>query len=221
MRTPNHNQLQPCAPGTYWSETTQTTACLSCPTNMTSLQGATQCFTPCGSNLALDTSTLTCVAVPLPATDALVEQGIDPATVDETLVVSESALLEDTLGYLPTLPSGSTVVVALDAGVYPGFPEDLDVNLIIVGIPEARRQRLVHTDGHHGSRQLQAGFAVITAPDNGRHFSTTRLLSLTRVILQGWLSSASMSGGVQLTVSGGWLGGGWVGRRGHGDDILW
>lgn len=198
MLNPLHQTKQnqkPCAPGSYWNETTQTTACLSCPTNTTSLQGATQCFTPCASNEALDTTTLTCVAVPQAATDALVEQGIDPATVTDNFVVSQSTALEDTIGYLSTLPPGSVVVVALEPGVYPTFPADLEVDLIIVGLEERRRR--LETEGR---RHLQTGFTVITAADNGRHFSTTRLLSLSRVILQGSPNSAVISGGVQLTV---------------------
>ena len=53
-----------CAVGTYWNETYETTQCLNCPADQTSLEGATQCYTPCSAGQALDTGTLTCVAIP-------------------------------------------------------------------------------------------------------------------------------------------------------------
>lgn len=111
----------------------------------------------------------------------------------DAFVVQENTALEDTLGYIATLPPGSTVLVVIGPGVYPVYPSDLDVDLIIIGAPA--RRRLLE------GRELQVGYPVIYAVDNSRHFSTTRLLALSGVVLQGSLNSNVLSGGVQLTVS--------------------
>lgn len=204
---------QPCPPGTYWNESTQTTSCLGCPVGQTSLLGATACFTPCPPNSALNTTDLTCVPIPAVVNETLSDLGLTNVTIAGVFVVEESASLGDTLGFLTTVPPGSTIVLTVNPGVYPTYPEELDVNLIIVGVPEeegGRRQRRLQTTGP----------TIIYAPDNARHFSTTRLLSLSGVILQGSVNSATISGGVQLTVRGwvGWWGiEGWIGfwgRRG-------
>ncbi len=121
--------------------------------------------------------------------------------------MTDTALLEDTLGYIATLPAGETVVIVLGPGVFPVYPTDLDVDLIIIADSGggARRRRVL--SGAEGAgigrqRELQtAGVSVIYALDNARHFSTTRLLALSGVVLQGSLNSAVLSGGVQLTVS--------------------
>lgn len=182
---------QPCPPGSYWNETTQTTACLACPANTTSLQGATQCFTPCPEFSALNTTDLTCDPIPPAVNTTLAELGLTNLTVSGVFIVEESAALDDTLGFLATLPPGSTVVLTVNPGVYPTFPEELDVNLVIVGVPGEDRRR---------HRRLQTGATVITAADNARHFTTTRLLGLTGVVLEGSPNTAVFSGGVQLTV---------------------
>lgn len=139
---------QPCAPGTYWNETAQTTTCLTCPVGQTSLESATRCFVPCAPNQALNTTDLTCVPIPQAALDELSNLGIDPSTVD-AFVVEEQAALQDTIGYLYTLPVGSVVVIELGPGVLPvGLPPaDLQVDLIIVGGSRRRRLGLEEEEG--------------------------------------------------------------------------
>lgn len=124
--------------------------------------------------------------------ETLNDLGIPVQDVNEVFIVEEATALEDTLALVGTAPPGSTVAIVLAPGVFPiSPPPDLDVDLIIVG-GDARR-RLLEV------RELQAG-TVIYAVDNGRHFSTTRLLALSKVTLQGSFNSGAFSGGVQLTV---------------------
>lgn len=142
-------------PGTFWNETTQTTACRPCPAGQDSLLGATRCFTPCPPNTSLNTTDLTCVPIPQAALDELANLGIDPSLVNDSFVVEEEAALADTIGYLYTLPSGSLVVITIGPGVFPVVPTDLDVDLIIVG---SGRRRLLETEesGDKGDKLWEA-----------------------------------------------------------------
>ena len=161
------------------------------------------CFTPCPPNAALNTTDLTCVPIPAAVNQTLSDLGLTGLNITDVFIVEESASLENTLGFLATLPPGSTVVITVNPGVYPAYPVDLDINLIIVGVPEEEDRRLLGMTHLGSRRQLQTtGPTIIYAADNTRHFSTTRLLSLSGVILQGSLNSAAISGGVQLTVRG-------------------
>lgn len=200
----HHNiKTQPCPPGSYWNETTQTLVCLSCSDGQTSLLGATTCFTPCPPNAALNTTDLTCVPIPADVNETLSNLGLTGLNMTEVFLVEESTSLQDTLGFLATLPPGSTVAITVNPGVYPTYPVDLDINLIIVGVPEEENRRILGLTDWGWPRQLQTtGPTIIYAADNTRHFSTTRLLALSGVILQGSLNSAAISGGVQLTVRG-------------------
>lgn len=68
------------------------------------------------------------------------QPGDPPSLVDASFVVEEESALAHTIGYLYTLPSGSLVVITLGPGVFPVYPTDLDVDLIIVG--SGRRRML-------------------------------------------------------------------------------
>lgn len=135
-------------PGTFWNSTQQTAACLPCPVGQDSLLGATRCFTPCPLSTSLNTTDLTCVPVPQAALDELDTLGIPPSLVDASFVVEEEAALADTIGYLYTLPPDSLVVIILGPGVFPVYPTDLDVDLIIVG--SGRRRMLGQESDNKG-----------------------------------------------------------------------
>jgi hypothetical protein len=123
-----------CAPGTYWNQTIETTACLDCPAGQTSLQGAVQCYEPCPANTALNTTDLTCVPIPASLTDALAAANltIDFDTTD-VFLVEEPLKLEGTLG--AAVASNQTVIVTLSPDtVYPQTQSYVFTsNVIILG----------------------------------------------------------------------------------------
>jgi hypothetical protein len=137
-----------CAPGTYWNQTYETTACLDCPDGQTSLQGAVQCYEPCPPNTALNTTDLTCVPLPASLTDALAAANL---TIDfnttEVFLVEEPLKLEGTLG--AAAAGNQTVIVTLSPdAVYPQTQSYVFTsNVILLGQTSSGGRR---------RRQLQA-----------------------------------------------------------------
>ncbi len=191
-----------CAPGTFWNETTPSTACRNCTADQTSLQGATTCYTPCQPKSALNTTDLTCVAIPgsLDNIAAANNLTIDFATT-EVFIVTEPSKLEDTLGAAAFAgSSGKAVVVVLGPGAYPQtevYTLTSNVYILVDSAGgEARRRQLLHADHRHLGLTIEN--AVLTAPSSSRHFvMSSSTLVTDRVLFQSALDG-SYSGGVEL-----------------------
>jgi hypothetical protein len=192
FRPPAGGPCQFCAPGTYWNQTSETSACLSCPTGQTSLQGATQCYVPCAANSALNTTDLTCVAVPPNVIEAAAANNItiDFATT-EVFVVQEPGRLEDTIGAAAV--TNQTVIIVLAPGLYPQLNSYvLTTNVVILADATLQQQG--------GRRGLQTTLVdpVIYATAGNRHFVLSNATIWTDGIIFQGSPPGSFSGGVEL-----------------------
>lgn len=193
-RPPAGGPCQFCVPGTYWNQTYETTACLACPANQTSLQGAARCYTPCAAETALNTTDLTCVAVPASVFQAASDLNITiNFSTTEVFVVEEPGKLETTIGAVAL--AGETSVIVVAPGVYPLLQNyTLTTDVIIIGDTGTRRRMLRPVHG----RVLSGEPVVIYADLGSRHFIMSGATILTEnIILQG-AATGLYSGGVEL-----------------------
>lgn len=162
-----------CQPGTYWNQSSETSACLSCPAGETSLQGATECYLPCQPNYALNTTDLQCVPIPEDLQDAVAANNISlNLNNTDVYIVTESLKLEETIAAVAS--TNETVVISLSPNIYPQQTAFvITTNLFIIRTSDpaagAGRRRL----GQHG-RLLQPTDtytdATLVAGPNSRHF---------------------------------------------------
>lgn len=199
FRPPAGGPCEFCTPGTYWNELYETTACINCPSNQTSLQGAARCYTPCAQGTALNTTDLTCVPIPASVFDEAAAYNI---TIDfnttEVFVVQEPGKLEDTIGAAAL--TNETVVIVLSPGLYPQVGSYvLTTNVVVLADPtlqQGGRRRLL--DAGHRELQGAAEEAIIYATAGNRHYVMSgATIWLDGIALQG-APTGPVSGGVEL-----------------------
>lgn len=198
FRPPAGGPCQFCTPGTYWNLSFEAIACLNCPSDQTSLQGAAQCFTPCASGTALNTTDLSCVPIPASVFDDAAANNI---TIDvnttEVFVVNDPGSLEDTIGAAALM--NGTVLIVLAPNLYPQVNSYvLTANLMVLaGSPlQGGRRRLTHAS--HRELQGTDDETVIYATGSNRHFVMSNAdIWLNGITLQG-ASTGPTSGGVEL-----------------------
>ena len=195
-RDPVTRECLPCAAGTYWDQPTQTSACLDCPTGQTSLQGATECYTPCPQFSALNTTDLTCVPVPQNLQNITIQDNITVnLNTSDIFIVEEPLKFQDTLGRadntnnLNTTDPDAAIVIVISPGEYP-VPDTTIVRVPLV---------LIANNGLSTGRRLQTAVSsVIVAVSGKRHFivDSTSLI-VDGIVFQGAVSAA-YSGGLEL-----------------------
>lgn len=215
-----------CAPGTYWNQTYETTACLNCPAGLTSLQGAVRCYTPCAPNTALNTTDLTCVPIPQSLQNALAAANI---TIDfnttEVFLVEEPTKYEDTLG-VAAAAGNQTVVISLAPNtLYPqtqGYVFTSNVVIVADGVTGGgRRQRQLQTV-RAGKNVLtvcfeqgcgrpflslcisyissqQASVPIVYALSDARHYTMQNATIVTEGVIFEGSPNGAYSGGIELT----------------------
>ena len=187
----------PCQAGTYWDQPTQTSACLECPTGQTSLQGATECYVPCPTFTALNTTDLTCVPVPQNLIN-ITTQGnftVNLNTSDIFIVEEEQDKFQDTLGRasnpdnLNTTDPNAAIVIVISPGVFPVQ------DTVVVRVPLI----IIADDGLSTRRRLQTVVnPVILAVSGKRHFIVdSTSLTTHGIVFQGAVSAA-YSGGLEF-----------------------
>jgi len=186
----------PCEAGTYWDQPTQTSACLICPSNQTSLQGATQCYTPCPSFSALNTTDLTCVPVPQNLENITTQGNITVNLyTSDIFIVEEPDKFQDTLGradntsLLNTTDPNAAIVIVLQPGVFPVQ------GTTVVRVPLV----LIASSALSAGRRLQtANDTVIVAVAGKRHFIVdSTSLTTVGIFFQGAVT-AGYSGGLEF-----------------------
>ncbi len=196
-RPPTGGPCAFCAPGTFWNETIETTACLDCPEGQISLQGATSCYSPCPPNTALNTTDLTCVPLPASINDLVVNNDLN-VTQSDVYIVTESGAFEGTIGAVAVNSNSSTeaIIIALGPNLYPQQGTyTIITNVVIVSDPTKGS-----ATASSRARRLQTfvNNSVIVAPPNMRHFTIVGAGLFTDGVTFVGASTGSSSGGVEL-----------------------
>ena len=147
-----------CPVGTYWNQTYETTKCDDCPSDQTSLVGATTCYTPCPLNSALNAETLVCVPIPAELQKQVMDSGLN-VTLNDSLVilVSLAVPLDNVLLSVAetNMSSNVSTVIAINNGSY-GLcttPTILSGQIILVG---GQQQQFQTFNSSTGRRLLNA-----------------------------------------------------------------
>jgi len=182
----------PCKAGTYWDQPTQTTTCLNCPGGQTSLQGATQCYTPCPTFSALNTTDLTCVPIPQNLQN-ITSQGNVTVNLNtsDIFIVDEPLTFQDTLGRADNTSNLNTtaIVIVISPGVFP-----------VQGTTVVRVPLVLVADNQLSTgRRLQTVVSpVIVAVSGRRHFIVdSTSLTVVGVVFEGAVTAA-YSGGIEF-----------------------